>query len=50
MTLSASAALRGARVCLVDDVCTTGATLEEARRACLEAGALSVEAFCLMSA
>jgi len=50
MSLSASAALRGARVCLVDDVCTTGATLEEARRACLAAGALSVEAFCLMSA
>jgi len=37
----------GKKVLLVDDVCTTGSTLDSAARVLLEAGAFSVEAFCL---
>ncbi|MEM8492604.1 MAG: double zinc ribbon domain-containing protein [Pseudomonadota bacterium] len=39
--------LAGARVTLVDDICTTGATAESAARACLEAGAAQVSLLCL---
>ena len=49
-TLSASSAVQGRAVCLLDDVCTTGATLVEARRACLAAGAHAVEALTLFYA
>ncbi len=38
-------AVAGAQIVIIDDVCTTGATLDEARRTLLEAGALSVKAF-----
>ena len=38
-----AASLRGARVLLVDDVLTTGATLNEAARVCLYHGAASVD-------
>lgn len=34
--------LGGSRVCVVDDLCTTGATLIACGRACIEAGALQV--------
>lgn len=49
-TLCGDRRLQGRQVCLIDDVSTTGATLKEARRACLEAGASSVEALSLFSA
>ena len=39
----ASAEVRGLRVLLLDDVCTTGATLSRAAECLLEAGALSVD-------
>lgn len=47
---SAQAALRGARVVLVDDVMTSGATLAAATRALLAAGAAHVEVFALARA
>jgi ComF family protein len=37
----------GKRILLVDDVCTTGSTLDSAARVLLDAGALSVDAYCL---
>jgi len=43
--MAAKGDLRGKRVLLVDDVCTTGATLSEAARALRQAGAVSVSAF-----
>jgi ComF family protein len=39
--------IAGQRILLVDDVCTTGSTLDSAARVLLDAGALSVDAFCL---
>jgi competence protein ComFC len=39
-----SGAIRGRRLCLIDDVCTTGATLSEAARTLLGAGAEAVYA------
>ncbi|MBE5800272.1 MAG: ComF family protein [Clostridiales bacterium] len=43
--MMASDAVSGKRVLLVDDVCTTGATVQEAARALREAGAKSVGVF-----
>jgi ComF family protein len=37
----------GKRILLVDDVCTTGSTVDSAARVLLDAGALSVDAYCL---
>ena len=42
MTAAEGAALSGERVILIDDVCTTGSTLESCRRVLLEIGASEV--------
>jgi ComF family protein len=47
---AAPALLDGTRILLVDDVCTTGATLGAASEALLAAGARSVYAYCLARA
>jgi predicted amidophosphoribosyltransferase len=47
---AASPAARGLRIALVDDVTTTGRTLQELAAALLEAGAGSVEAWCVARA
>ena len=43
--MHADDSIRGPRVLLIDDVYTTGSTAEEAARALLDAGAVSVEVF-----
>jgi ComF family protein len=40
----------GKRILLVDDVCTTGSTLASAAEALLDAGAVSISAYCLTQA
>jgi ComF family protein len=47
---AASPAARGLRIALVDDVTTTGRTLQELATALLEAGAESVEGWCVARA
>ena len=47
---SAEPNVAGRRVLLIDDVCTTGSTLEAAAQTLLGAGALSVAAYCLARA
>lgn len=42
--------VRGRRILLIDDVCTTGSTLTAAALALRQAGALSVDAYCLARA
>jgi len=44
-TISDLSRIVGADVLIIDDVCTTGATLDEMRRTLLEAGAFSVKAY-----
>ena len=44
---TAAAAVRGLRVAVLDDVTTTGATLAAVGQALLDAGALTVEAWCV---
>lgn len=44
---TASARVRGLRVAVVDDVTTTGSTLSAVARALIEAGAASVDAWCV---
>jgi ComF family protein len=46
----ASSTVRGLRIALVDDVTTTGRTLQELAAALLEAGAESVEGWCVARA
>ena len=43
--MRADSRVRGRRILLVDDVCTTGSSIEEAARALLEAGAKGVGVF-----
>jgi ComF family protein len=47
---AADACVRGRHILIVDDVMTTGATLGECARACLEAGAVRVDVFVLARA
>jgi predicted amidophosphoribosyltransferase len=49
-TLAGQGGVRGARVLLVDDVMTTGATLNECARALKAGGAASVDALVLAKA
>ena len=49
-TFRVQADVCGLRVLLIDDVCTTGATLNAASTALLEAGAKAVSAYCLARA
>jgi ComF family protein len=47
---AADPGVRGARIAVVDDVTTTGSTLAAVARALLEAGATSVDAWCVARA